>query len=413
MSIAQTSAARIYWHLGTLLITMITARYLGPDGRGIYAAAVGWVMLFSTVAQLSLGQVALYVAAGKPPAQWLAPLVGTLLAIAGGATAIGWSVAAAMYALSHGAVFHRLDGTVFVLAFLCLPAFLWIDIGHGVLMALGRLRVMNAAVAAGATVWLVLSVVLLAGLGLGVPGALLAMLLGHVATAAVTLGWTLRGLDVRVSGSMARALFGGALKLHMNAIGTYLFAQANVLIINQYRPASETAYYQLAVQIAMGLQIVATSVSAVSYSVVSARGPDAAWPEQRMLLLRTLALTSLLAVLAYLLAPFALRLVFGAAFLPTVPLLRILLLGTPGMTLSVVMASQWIGRGLFLQAALLTLLIGVVTAGASALVVPSHGAAGAAWVMVGTYAISIVGNGGMVLWVERRARRRGAASVLL
>ena len=43
-----------------LAILGVTARWLGPEGRGDIAAITAWVGLFSTVAYLSLGQVALH-----------------------------------------------------------------------------------------------------------------------------------------------------------------------------------------------------------------------------------------------------------------------------------------------------------------------------------------------------------------
>lgn len=79
------------------------------------------------------------------------------------------------------------------------------------------------------------------------------------------------------------------------------------------------------------------------------------------------------------------------------------------MCLSLVMVSQWIARGLFLQAALLTLLFGVGIV-ANLVVIPSHGTRGATWVTVGCYMASLIGNAIMALWVEARVRsprRRG------
>src|SRR4029079_11183493 len=97
--------------------------------------------------------------------------------------------------------------------------------------------------------------------------------------------------------------------------------------------------------------------------------------------------------------------VFGAPFAPSIPIFRILLLSVVGSTMSIVMASQWIGRGLFVQAAVLTVAVGALTVLANYLVVPRFGMQGAAWVTVGTYSVSIVGNGAMAIWVEMRTRR--------
>src|SRR4051794_41803717 len=70
-SIGFTSGARIYSLAAGAIGLVITARALGPSGRGAVATATTWALLFATVGYLSLGQVALHRGAGKPPASWL------------------------------------------------------------------------------------------------------------------------------------------------------------------------------------------------------------------------------------------------------------------------------------------------------------------------------------------------------
>src|ERR1700719_4481443 len=64
-------------------VLFLTARWLGPEGRGIYGAATGWVLLFSTLGSLSLGQSLVHTVAGREHAAWLPSVAGTGLAITG------------------------------------------------------------------------------------------------------------------------------------------------------------------------------------------------------------------------------------------------------------------------------------------------------------------------------------------
>jgi O-antigen/teichoic acid export membrane protein len=210
---------------------------------------------------------------------------------------------------------------------------------------------------------------------------------------------------VRFDRGAAREMLTGGAKLHLNAVGTYLFTQANVLILNYYRSPQETAYFQLAVQLVTAMQLIPMAVSTVVYSIVAKDGPNSAWPQHKKLIGEVLLLVLGLGIVAYFVSPFAIRFVFGAPFVPSARLFRILLLAIFGMTMSAVMASQWIARGLFLQAALLTLIVGGGTVAANLFVVPRWGTTGAAWVTVGTYIVSMIGNGIMALWVESRWRR--------
>jgi O-antigen/teichoic acid export membrane protein len=408
--VLQTSGAKIYWVLALLLTSVITARYLGPSGRGVFVAAVGWVTLFSTLGHLSLGQVIIHIATRAGAGTWLPRVLGSALAVMGVVTLAGWAIAAGMYAATGGEMFQHIPLAVLVTAMAALPLMIWIENGNGILLSLDRLPVMNAAQVAGATVLLLLTFVVLGVLDLDIKAALVALLLAQAVTAAISFGDLFRRAPaLGVAQDTVRELLGGSLKLHLNAVGTYLFMQANVLILNHYRPPRETAYYQLAVQLATGLQIIPLAASAVAYSLVTKLGPDQAWPQHKRLLLQVLLLVAAIGVVAWIAAPFAIGLAFGREFLATVPLFRLLLLGTLGMTLTIVMASQWISRGLFLQAAGITLAIGTSAVIANLLVVPRYGSFGAASVTVGTYAATMLANVMMALWIERVSRRRVSA----
>ncbi len=397
--------------LSALAITTMTARFLGPTGRGIYVAANAWVAAFATFGYLSLSQVVFFMAAGKDESEWLPRVLGTLLAILASMTVLGWIIAATLYVVSGGAIFHNLSGTVLLIAFGALPFMIWVENGNGILMALGKVGVMNISQIIGGTTNVLVTFLLVGVWKRGIHGALVGLVFAQALIVAVSLGYIARRtrswtFDRRA----ARELLTGGAKLHLNAIGTYLFTQANLLILNNYRTPKETAYYQLAVQLITAMQLVPIAVSTVAYAVIGREGPNAAWPKHRALLGQSLVLMAAAGVVAYFASPFAIRLVFGAAFAPSVPLFRILLLALIGMTMSMVMAAQWIARGLFMQAAFLTIAVGAATAAANFIVVPRWGVFGAAWVTVATYSIAIAGNGIMAVWVERKFRLWQAAS---
>jgi O-antigen/teichoic acid export membrane protein len=239
--VALTSGSRVYWVLASLLTTVITARFLGPEGRGVYVAAIAWVMLFSTLGNLSLSQVVVYLAAGRPKESWLGAVTGSALSIVGVLTFAGWACAAILYAATQGRVFQNLDGWTLIAAFAALPMLLWLENGNSLLMALGKLSVMNASQMIGATVALALTFVAVGLLRTGIRGALVASAMAQAVTVAIALVVIVRTAGVVYADrGVARELLHGGVKLHLNAIGTYLFTQANVLILNHYRTPEET-----------------------------------------------------------------------------------------------------------------------------------------------------------------------------
>jgi O-antigen/teichoic acid export membrane protein len=403
--VGVNTAARLLAIAASLLTAMVTTRFLGPAGRGVLAAAMTWAATFAAVGHLSAGAVVLHVAAGKPRHEWLPQVLGSLGVIAAIVTAVGAVIAVIMFAASGGSIFHHLPPRVLTIALLALPAMLIVEYGNGALIAAGKVGTLSLAQLGGATATLVLMLIAVAVLRLGSTGGVAAFALSQMiyATAVGVVLVRLAG-GVRVDGALIRRLAGSGARLHLSAIGIVLSTQANVLILNYYRSASETAWFQLAMQIVMAIQIVSVAAGSVTSSLVSELGVDAAWPRQRKLLAGSLTLMAAIAAATWLLAPAVVPAIFGASFAPAAPVLRILVFAVAGMTAASIMASQWIARGLFLQAGAITAAIGVLSVAGNLVAVPRFGILGAAWVCVATSILAIAVNATMALWVHRRWR---------
>ena len=403
--IIQTGSTDVFGLLVQVVVLAVTARVLGPTGRGIFVAANSWVLLLGTFGALSLGQVIVRQAANEADEDWQMENLGAVLVILGVATVLIWSFVALGYWVTGGELFNHLTPTVLLFSFLVLPFILGLENGRYILLSLNALRSFNLAQVFGNLVGLVAVPLFVIVFRWGIPGALLGF---FVWKSSVVL-FIFRYIFQRISGLQIKtihvvALLKGSAKLHFNAIGTVLFTQATIVMVNHYGLPEETGFYQLATQIIMVAQIAPVAVSMVAYALVSQKGPDEAWGEQRLLLLQALALVTLIAGLGYLLAPYGIVLVAGIDFLPAVPIFRVLLLSLIGMTFSLLMASQWIGRGLFVQASLVTLGVGLLNVIGNFLVIPRYGIFGAAWVTVGIYALVILVNGTLAVLVERRWR---------
>lgn len=408
--ILHTSAASAVNISASAAVLFLTARWLGPEGRGIYAAATGWVLLFSTLGSLSLGQSLVHAVAGREQATWLPSVAGTGLAITGLLVAGNYAVVATAYVVAGDTLFRHMAPAVIVLAFAAMPFLVANANLPFVLYALDALHVINIAQVTGALVLLVGTIVTVWWLDLGVPGALAAFAIGAGCNAVVAAAYVLRSAGrPRIEWVVARQMLTGSAQLHLNTVGTYLFTQSSVLILNAYRSAAETGEYQLAVQLLIVSLLLSNSIGAVSYNLVATKGPDAAWPEQRLLIKQALTLITVGALGAYVLAPVLIPLVAGPAFDPAVGLFRILLPAVIGATFASLMASQWIGRGLFWQASLLTIATGIISLAFDFVLIPSYGMQGAVVSTLVTYGISFAASCAMAVWIDRRVERLEAS----
>jgi O-antigen/teichoic acid export membrane protein len=172
-------------------------------------------------------------------------------------------------------------------------------------------------------------------------------------------------------------LLTGGVKLHLNAVGSVLFSGTDVLLLHHFRGPVPTGYYQTAVQLTTMFLLVPQAATMILYSRVSADGPDRAWRVHRRVLAAIVGLMVVGCLAAYAAAPWVIPAFLGVRFVPSVSLFRWLLLGVVGMTFSTLLAPQWIGRGLFWQASLLTLVVGIGNVGLNLVLIPKYGALGA------------------------------------
>jgi O-antigen/teichoic acid export membrane protein len=406
--IASTGGTRIYSALVGIFTLTVTARYLGPEGRGQVAGITTWVAMFATLGSMSLGQIAIHRAGhwGPDKAAWQREAASVLGALVLVVTAAAFALAA----LLHGAVslFGEVELVWLLLGFAALPLLLWEQYGGSILMALEELRVLNRAQVLGRTLTAALVGVLVGFAGFGVAGALAATLLGQLLVSAWIFVRLLPAVTAPRLPSSAQiaAYVRDGLKLHLNAVGAFLMAGMDVLMVNHFRGPAETGLYQLGTQLTTMMLIVPQAASMVIYGKIAQKGPDGAWPEHRRLLWQVIALMAVTGVVAALTAPWWLPWAAGEAFAPAVDVFRWQLAGTIGTSFSIVMAAQWIGRGYFWQASTLTLLVGGAAFAANSLLIPRHGMYGAAWAALACSLFAILGNGVMYRLCEK-ARQPG------
>jgi|25_taG_2_1085351.scaffolds.fasta_scaffold00190_15 O-antigen/teichoic acid export membrane protein len=406
--ILQTGGVKIYAVVLGMVSITITARILGPSGRGELVAITTWVTTFSTFAYLSLGQVAVHRAAKSDGEGWLPDAYHTLLTFALVATLAGWAVAGLIYVSPWQDIFGDITPAWLLLGFLLLPFRIWEQYSSSLLMSLERLDVYNRFQFIGSTFGFLLTIFLLVVIGLGVEGVLTSNVLSQllIAVGGLALLHRSAGGWSRPRWAVMRNYLGSGLKLHMNAIGMFFITGSDILMLNYHRGSEETAFYQLGVQLMGMMMLVPQAAQMVIYGKVSALGADQAWGVHRKILLQVTALVTIGALVAGLTAPWWIVLLVGEAFTASVEVFQWLLLAAVGMTFSTVMAPQWIGRGFFSAVSIMALCFGGLNLILNWFWIPKYGMYGALYATLITYTISVLVNGGMALYCQSRFKNK-------
>lgn len=374
--------------VGMVTLT-ITARWLGPEGRGAISASLGWGTFFAAVGGLSLGPVAQHRATKGRGEDWLAGLLEHLLTMAGVVTIVAWLAIALLYVVTHGAVFGALEPVLLLVAALSVPFAIWEQYGGALLTASGDVRAYSRAIVAGRGLGLVL--VLVAFLARArVEYVVLATVAAQATVAVLVLRALARGRTLiwQTSTKELRSLVADGGRLHLNYVGGYLVGNSGVLVVNYFTGAGATGVYQMALQLASVPGVFSQAAAMVMSGMVAQRGPDAAWPAQRRLLLQVMGLLLVTLLFGGVIASWVVPYLFGSGFEQAVPLLRWQLVPALLGGFVTLVTPQWVGRGLFLTISVLSLAAGALVLGLSIALVPRMGAMGAVVASLVVYGLS-------------------------
>ena len=403
--IGGTSAARMYSTLLSLVTLMLTARWLGPHGRGIVVVVTTWVTLFAGLAHLSIGQVLVHRAANERGEAWVGSALGALLMLTAATSLVGWVAAGLLYASAAGRLFDGIPAAALALGFAALPFLIWEQYGSVLLSILGRLKTYNLAQVIGRTLGLVVLIATIRLLGFGVYGFLVAFVMAQMVVAGAGSAALLRRRDVAGGVAAVSRLVRDGLKIHLNAIGVLLFSGVDILMLQYFRGPAEAAIFQLPMQLFLAMLLVPQAAQLALQARVAGRSRADFWREHRAVMAYVVALMTVIAAVLWMIAPWIVILIGGNQFAPSAPVFRILLLGVPSACFNTLMAIQWITRGYFYQVSLITVATGLLNCALNLVLIPANGSAGAAWAaVVGMCAVPLVANGWMAMTAQRDLR---------
>lgn len=358
-----------------LVLVVLQSRFLHTSGRGTFVL----VVLSVTILARLLGQLG-YAVTNRMRQRGLelrrlvqaAFAVGLVLGVAGMAAIIGW------------ATFTRGVGVAVAAIAACalVPTVVWQCIS-GVLLGLGRVRLWNVIQTLPPVLTAVGMLVLVVGLHGGIRGAILAWTLAHVVTALFAL---IAARDVWLPLSLPQLLDSfnlalARLALTMGAVQVVnlISYRIELFVLDRYGGISRVGVYSIAVQTGEMLWLVAGATAAAVTAPCLREDEQQAAALITRSALKSLAYTAIIAVAVGAAAPFLIPALLGHPFAAAARPLAFLLPGIVAyapVTILVVYLSVRRGKP---RLSLIVSVVGMIVTLAAALVlIPRHGASGAA-----------------------------------
>jgi len=358
----------------------ITARWLGPQGKGMLGLAVLLPTMLSLFLSGGLGAANVYFAGSRRlemPVLTANSVAFALLAtIAGAGIVIGLTLTGWLEKLVPGVPVWAL-----LLAMLGLPTGLLTGYFSALLQGLRQITALNAVTLVQGAFTLSLTLIMVAGLGWGLTGAILAILIAGLSglTATAILVHRAGGqLRPRWKRPVMRDTLSYGLRGYVGNVLQFFNYRLDAFIVNFYLGPAATAIYGVAVVMAEMLWYLPNSVGFVIFPKAAATRPEEMNRFTPRVFRVTLGLTALGAVVLALVGRFLIDLIYTPAFASAyVPLLLLL----PGVVLlggAKVLTNEIAGRGYLQYNSINSGLALVLTIVLDLLLIPRYGVQGAA-----------------------------------
>lgn len=382
-----------------LVSGVLTARFLGADGRGVVAAVSSWTMTLTWASNLSFADGMLFLQARGNNRD---RVLGTTLAVVPVLGVIGIGVAQVLVPMGFAAQTEetRLIARVFLCA---IPVVLMTEAMWAMLMArhrflfLGVVRILQPAT-------YVLALLVLLGVDRFSPVAVLSAQAGSYALALTValIGLVREGVR-RPHHGLARQALGYGLRMQ----GVTLSAlRLDLVMLAAFVSATQIGYYSIAVNVSSMVVALFGSVSMVIFPMTAAADGQHGWRVLERGLRLTLVGGGLAALVVAITAPWVIPFVYGAEFAAAVPALWLMLPGIVLYAASTTLMASLQGRGTPGRASvaqlggIAVLLVGLV------LTVPTYGILAAA--LMSTLSYTVVFVLGHRLVARRKGLRMGA-----
>jgi O-antigen/teichoic acid export membrane protein len=392
-----------------LLSSIVTARYLGPEGRGVLAALsvlTGLALQFGNPG-LHAGNV--YFVARDPRR---APAVhGNTFVVSLGAGALFGS-AAALAAWIRPEWFPGVPYGLILLTSAVLPFQFMILLYQNTLLGLNDVTAFNLFEVGNKVITFALLAIYLVAFGGGPGGAVVLFAgMGVLFGAASALYCARRVpfrpvLDFALFAEMIRY---GA-RVYASCLLSFLVIRSDLLLVNYFRGIGETGVYSIAVQIADTLLLLPVTIGMILLPRVAAERQDRQEGVTARVLRHTALLLTLLCAVVFVLVDPVVRLLYGPGFEGAILATRCLLPGVWALGLNGVLMNHFGAQGMpwvTLAAPLVGLFVNVSL---NLAVVPRYGLVGAAVTSSAAYAFMLAVSLSTFL---RRSRVRLRDSLLL
>ncbi len=341
--ISLTIISRLIFLVLAFLINIVIAHFLGPIGKGMISLLYEFFFISSAIALMGVHEANIYFLGNKKFDHRDIFTSAIYQTIFSSIIIITLCLIIQNWLLSS--ILRNVDKHIFLIALTLFPALFYQS--HIIMMLLGNKNIIgyNIVFLLQPLCALILQLLLIPKMG--VSGAIISNFLGLlVADVTGTIILLRYGIPKLLPDTAFwKSAFIYGFKSQVGLILSYLNRRLPIILINLFLSTSAVGYFALALTIAELSWYIPESVGVILFPEISRTDMENAGQMAALATRNTLFIISLLGVLLIICAAPLIKLFFGPSFLPSTPLLRILVPGMIIFSINRVLCSYFAGTG--------------------------------------------------------------------
>jgi O-antigen/teichoic acid export membrane protein len=376
--------------LGT---SILLARVLGPEGRGILALAVLLPTLIMTFTNLGIQPATVYNVSLKQDNE--STIIGTIIIISLfiGLLSIGIGIVVAI--LFRGSVFHGVPYIALLSALIIITPTLIIQNLQGALLGVQKFNHYNISNLVQAILLLLLTALFLLVLHAGTYGALWANVIAVLLSCAIVMMMVrnIIGKPIWIlNKSYLMKTFRYGIQAYLSNVIDYFCSRVDVFLVNLFLNPAAVGLYAVGVSIVEQIWIVSFAASTVLFPMISSSGNNKEIKSITPLISRTmLILNIMITAVLFIICKKLILILYGQAYIATVAVIKALFIGVIALGMGRILANDIAGRGKPMLNTYINIVSVIVNVTLNIFWIPAFGIVGAAWASTVSYMVATLG----------------------
>ena len=376
-----------------LVFSILLARMLGPEAKGIYSLVLLFASLFVTFLSFGVGPATVYFTAKADyPRKVILEnsfLATLILGIA------GIILGVILLLVTGQLIYPEIPRELLYLSLLLIPLNVFIkQLATQYLLGINRIDRYNLAEFGSVFIPFAFSLGSILLFGRNLSAVIGSRVIGFTLLAGLLYYWlrqSVGGFSFDLNRGFIKDVYQYGIKAYLGNVIGFLNYRVELFLLGYFLPMAAVGYYSIAVGLAEMLWLVSQSAGTMIFPMVSAEQDEDRKKNFTPLVMRTVVGITLLGVLIlFFLAGWFIPLVYSELYNPSVPLFKILLPGIVFVSGSRVLANDIAGRG----KPILNTYIGgvglVIQVVLNLSMIPLYGARGAAWASSIAYLLILI-----------------------